>query len=86
MPKRPPVIPDNTPEQEAATRRAITEDPDTWEIAEDSVPIRVGRPPGRTKEQVTVRLDKDLISELKKPDPKGWQTRLNAAARAGLKM
>ena len=84
--KKPPVIKDNTPEEEAEIQRQIAEDPDTWSTPADAKAIKRGRPAGRTKEQVTVRLDKDLIQALKSPEPKGWQTRLNEAARLGLKL
>ncbi|MBL8548836.1 MAG: BrnA antitoxin family protein [Hyphomonadaceae bacterium] len=41
-----------------------------------------GRPPAEeTKEQVTLRLDKDVIEHFKK-DGRGWQTRINAFLRA----
>lgn len=81
-----PYIRDLTPEEDAKIRADIATDPDTWEIPADAVPLRVGRPAGETKQQVTVRLDIDLVRALKQPDPKGWQTRLNAAARAGMKL
>ena len=83
---KPPLIKDNTPEEEAEIQRQIANDPDTWEIPKDAKVLRRGRPRGVTKKQVTVSLDIELIEALKTPDPKGWQTRLNAAARAGLKM
>lgn len=40
--------------------------------------LRRGRPTGSSKSQITIKLDKDIITALKSPDPKGWQTRLNA--------
>jgi uncharacterized protein (DUF4415 family) len=41
-----------------------------------------GRPPSEeTKEQVTLRLDKDVIDHFKKEGP-GWQTRINAFLRS----
>ncbi len=80
-----PLIRDNTPEEEAAIKKAIAEDSDTWEIPEGAKPLRRGRPAGQKKAKVTVRLDLDLIEALKGSDPKGWQTRLNSAAWAGLK-
>ena len=73
---------ENTPEKEAALQKAIAEDPDTWSFT-GKRNFR-GRPKGRTKQQVTVSLDIDLIEALKKPEKKGWQTRLNKAARDGL--
>ena len=83
MSKAIPYIRDNTPEEEAEIQRQIAEDPDTWEFTGKIARGR-GRPRGATKRQVTVSLDIDLIEALRTPDPKGWQTRLNAAARAGL--
>jgi len=50
---------------------------------------RRGRPrlsANERKQQVTVRIDMDVIEALKKPDPKGWQTRLNAVLRSALKL
>ena len=83
---KPLVIKDNTPEEEAEIQRQIAEDPDTWPTAPDAKVLKRGRPPGRTKEQVTVRIDKDVLLALKKPQSKGWQTRLNNALRLGLKL
>lgn len=81
--KRLPDIRENTPEEEAEIQRQIAEDPDTWEFTGKIVKGR-GRPRGVTKQQVTVSLDIELVEALKGNDSKGWQTRLNAAARAGL--
>ena len=39
-----------------------------------------GRPAGQTKTQVTLRLDKQLVRELRKNE--GWQTRVNALLNA----
>ncbi len=83
--KKPPIIKDNTPEEEAEAQRQIAVDPDTWATAPDAKVLKRGRPAGQTKEQVTVRLDKALLQALKTPDAKGWQTRLNAAALLGLR-
>jgi uncharacterized protein (DUF4415 family) len=84
--KKPPIIADNTAEEEAEAQRQIAQDPDTWPTPSDAKVLKRGRPAGQTKEQVTVRLDKELLRELKTPDEKGWQTRLNAAARRGLSL
>ena len=81
---RPPIIRDNTPEEEAEIQRQIAEDPDAWTTSPDAKVLKRGRPAGQTKEQVTVRLDRTLLDALRTPDPKGWQTRLNEAARRGL--
>lgn len=81
--KLPPLIADNTPEQEAEIRRRIAADPDTWEAAPDAAVIRRGRPAGSNKAQVTVKLDRDVIERLK-ADGRGWQTRLNATLREAL--
>lgn len=64
----------------------ITADPGAWGTPPGANATRRGRPSGRTKEQVTVRIDKDVLAALQTPDPKGWQTRLNEALRAGLKL
>lgn len=44
--------------------------------------VRRGRPPRRgvAKEQVTLRLDPDVIATFRKAGP-GWQTRINEALR-----
>ena len=76
-----PVIRFNTEEEEAEIQRQIAADPDTWEAPADARIIRRGRPVGSTKEQVTVRIDRDVLAMLKGEDEKGWQTRLNAALR-----
>ena len=86
MMRQPPMIKDNTPEEEAEAQRQIAQDPDTWLTPHDAKAIKRGRPTGQTKEQVTVRLDTRLLIALKEPDPKGWQTRLNEAALRGLQM
>ena len=76
-----PRMKEPTEEEEAEIQRQIAEDPDTWEMSADAVIIRRGRPSGQTKDQVTVRIDRDVLAALKSPDPKGWQTRLNALLR-----
>lgn len=41
---------------------------------------RGGRPVGSNKEQVTLRLDRDMIERFRSEGP-GWQSRMNAALR-----
>ncbi len=81
-----PKVRDNTPAEDAAIREQIASDPDTWQADPGAKVLRRGRPSGVTKKQVTVRLDLELLEALQTPEAKGWQTRLNAAARAGLKL
>ncbi|HWI88305.1 MAG TPA: BrnA antitoxin family protein [Sphingomicrobium sp.] len=47
--------------------------------------IRRGRPPGSSKDLVSLRLDKEVIEHFRASGP-GWQTRMNDALRkaAGL--
>ena len=44
-----------------------------------------GRPAGATKEQVAIRIDRDVLARFRADGP-GWQSRMNAALRkaAGL--
>ncbi len=42
--------------------------------------IRRGRPPGSTKTQVSLRLDKEVIAAFRAQGP-GWQSRMNEALR-----
>lgn len=41
---------------------------------------KAGRPAGSNKEQVSLRLDKDVIERFRAGGP-GWQTRINEALR-----
>jgi uncharacterized protein (DUF4415 family) len=41
---------------------------------------RGGRPVGSTKEQISLRLDKDLLEHLRSAGP-GWQSRMNQMLR-----
>ena len=83
MARKPPIIRDNTPEEEAEIRRQIAADPDTWEASADARVIRRGRPAGSNKSQVTVKIDKDVLDKLREGG-RGWQTRMNAALREAL--
>lgn len=81
--RKPPVIRDNTPEEEATIRAAVASDPDTRLLTEEDFKRGWrgrGRPPGRTKERITIRLDKDIVAHFRSLG-KGWQSRLNAALR-----
>lgn len=42
-----------------------------------------GRPRGSDKEQVSLRLDKDILARFRADGP-GWQTRINDALRKGM--
>ena len=44
-----------------------------------------GRPVGSTKEQVALRIDKDVLARFRAGGP-GWQTRMNEARRAAVGM
>ncbi|NJR79771.1 BrnA antitoxin family protein [Sphingomonas corticis] len=44
---------------------------------------RVGRPVGTTKDQVSLRIDRDVIARFRAGGP-GWQSRMNAALRAAV--
>lgn len=46
---------------------------------------RGGRPAGASKEQVALRVDKDVLERFRSAGP-GWQTRMNAALRAAVGM
>jgi uncharacterized protein (DUF4415 family) len=86
MDKKPPVITDHSDTDDAALRRAIADDPDSWEAPANAKIKRRGRPIGSHKSQVTIKLDKDVLAVLKSPEPKGWQTRLNATLRDALEL
>lgn len=81
-----PKIRDNTAEEEAEIQRQIAEEAGLEEVTAAARVLKRGRPSGQTKEQVTVRVDKDVLRALKSPSAKGWQTRLNEALRRGLEM
>lgn len=42
---------------------------------------RLGRPTGTTKDQVSLRIDRDVLERFRAGGP-GWQSRMNAALRA----
>jgi uncharacterized protein (DUF4415 family) len=61
-------------------------DPDDFDVSEAEVARALearrkrGRPAGGNKEQVTLRLDKDVLAAFK-AGGEGWQTRINDALR-----
>ncbi|MDP1557901.1 MAG: BrnA antitoxin family protein [Nitrosomonas sp.] len=77
-----------TPEEDAQITAAALTDPDNLPLtgAELSQFKRGrGRPPGSgTKEQVTLRLDVEILEQFKATG-NGWQTRINDALREWVK-
>lgn len=73
-----------TPQQDAALRAAAEADPDNPPVTDETVArARMGRPPlapEARKQQITMRLDADLVAALK-AGGRGWQSRANAALR-----
>ena len=53
------------------------------ELAAAFAKSKGGRPTGSNKEQVSLRLDKDVVAKLRSGGP-GWQTRANDALRKAL--
>lgn len=81
--KRKIIMP--TQEEDAAINAGIAADPDTYELSAKEFkqlkPLR-GRPVGSgKKEQVTIRLDSDILDAFKLMGA-GWQTKINAALKA----
>ena len=81
--KRKIIMP--TQEEDAAINAGIAADPDTYELSTKEFkqlkPLR-GRPVGSgKKEQVTIRLDSDILDAFKLMGA-GWQTKINAALKA----
>lgn len=79
-------------EEEAAINKGIEKDPDTMVISDDQFAAaakpRRGRPPGSVaevrKEQVTMRLDPDVLDALRATGP-GWQSRINEILRQAVR-
>lgn len=88
MPKLKPGTQLPTPEENAAIDAGIAADPDTYEVSAEEMarmrPVR-GRPRlERPKEQVTMRLDADVLNALRASGP-GWQSRVNEILRVAVK-
>ena len=74
------VFDDDNPEwtaEDFARARPISEFP---ELAAAFPKTRVGRPRGSDKEQVSLRIDKEVLARFRAGGA-GWQTRINAALR-----
>lgn len=87
MPKLKPgtVLP--SPEEDEIIHRSIRADPDAPEATEADLARvrRLGRPPtARTKVQLTVRYDRDVVEAFKVSGP-GWQTHMNDVSREWLR-
>lgn len=74
---------------ESIALRADPNDPDDFDVSDTGVAAalearakrRAGRPAGSNKEQVALRIDKDVLERFKSAGP-GWQTRMNDALRS----
>lgn len=82
----PPRIREKTPEENARIIRTARDDPDNplWTEADFARAYR-GRGPQKapTKQQTTLRLDRDIIAHFK-AGGKGWQTRINDTLRKAI--
>lgn len=73
----PKIIP-VTDEEDAAIRRAITEDPDTWEA---TGPVKRWKPktsPCAENVVATLPLDRDVFNALRDAHPDDWEAHANA--------
>lgn len=86
MARTPPTIPNHSDAKETRLQAAIAGDDSTWEAPKGAEVRRRGRPVGSNKEQVTVKLDRDVVAALKGTESKGWQTRMNTTLRDALKL
>lgn len=79
--QEPPVVFDeDNPEwtkADFARARPISEFP---ELAAAMAKAKRGRPAGQNKEQVTLRIDKDVLARFRAGGP-GWQSRINDALK-----
>jgi uncharacterized protein (DUF4415 family) len=74
LPRRPRTLNDARSEAEAAFKRATTK------VAEAPPPKPVTIAAPGVREQVTLRIDKDVLEHFQEGGP-GWQDRINAALR-----
>ncbi len=72
QPRRPRTLNDARPEAEAAFKKV------TAKVAE-APPKKITAPPG-VREQVTLRIDQDVLEHFQSGGP-GWQDRINEALR-----
>ena len=77
-----------TADEDRAITQAALSDPDNPPITSEDIDsgrlVRVRGPQvAPTKQQVTIRLDPDILARLKE-DGRGWQTRANALLREAL--
>lgn len=81
MPKKPSVIfDDDNPEwteEDFARARPISDFP---ELAAAFPKSKGGRPRGSAKEQVSLRIDKEVLDRFRAGGP-GWQSRINEVLR-----
>lgn len=88
-------VPKLSDEREAEIQKMIAADPDAPEAADEALanPMtlaeamkrRAGRPRlANPKQQVTVRLDADVIAKMRESGP-GWQVRMNEILRKGFR-
>ena len=79
---RPVIFDEDNPEwteQDFARARPIEEFPELMA----AFPKMRGRPAGSNKEQISLRIDKDILDRLRASGP-GWQSRINAILRQAL--
>lgn len=73
-------IMDDNPEWTAADFARAKRGDDIPEAIRKAFPKKPGRPAGETKEQVTLRIDKDVLEKLR-ASGRGWQSRVNEVLR-----